>query len=150
MIDWKTIIFFILTLSLMGFFAGIEMAFYSANRLTIEIKKKQGGRSMQILSRYFQAPAGFLGTTLTGYTIFLVFLGLQFSHVMKPIWNYLNIGSGLVHSFLEIAITTLIVLVFAEFIPRAFFRAKSNTMLNRLALPPWTVYSPSSPASASC
>ncbi len=134
MIDWKTILFFILTLLLMGFFAGIEMAFYSANRLSIEIKKKQGSASTQILSRFFQYPARFLGTTLIGYTIFLVFLGLQFSEVMRPIWNYLNIGSALVHVLLEIALTTLIVLVFAEFIPRAWFRAKSNTMLNRLAL----------------
>ena len=134
MIDWKTILFFILTLLLMGFFAGIEMAFYSANRLSIEIKKKQGNASTQILSRFFQYPARFLGTTLIGYTIFLVFLGLQFSEVMRPIWNYLNIGSELVHVLLEIALTTLIVLVFAEFIPRAWFRAKSNSMLTRLAL----------------
>lgn len=134
MIDWKTILFFIITLLLMGFFAGIEMAFYSANRLNIEIKKKQGSASTQILSRFFHYPARFLGTTLIGYTIFLVFLGLQFSHVMHPIWNYLHIGSELVHSLLEIALTTLIVLVFAEFIPRAWFRAKSNTLLNRLAL----------------
>lgn len=134
MIDWKTILFFILTLLLMGFFAGIEMAFYSANRLTIEIKKKQGSASTIILSRFFQYPARFLGTTLIGYTIFLVFLGLQFSEVMRPIWNYLHIGSTLVHVLLEIALTTLIVLVFGEFIPRAWFRAKSNTLLNRLAL----------------
>ena len=134
MIDLKTILFFILTLLLKGFFAGIEMAFYSANRLSIEIKKKQGGISTQILTRFFHSPARFLGTTLIGYTIFLVFLGLQFSHVMHPIWNYLHIGSELVHSLLEIALTTLIVLVFAEFIPRAWFRARSNTMLNRLAI----------------
>ena len=134
MIDWKNIVFFFLTLLLMGFFAGIEMAFYSANRLSVEIKKKQGGRSALILSRFFQYPARFLGTTLIGYTVFLVFLGLQFSHVMHPIWNYLHIGSETVHSLLEIALTTLIVLVFAEFIPRAWFRAKSNTMLKRLAL----------------
>src|SRR5258706_7981533 len=134
MIDWKTIVFFILTLGLMGFFAGIEMAFYSANRLSIEIKKKQGGTSTLILSRFFHSPARFLGTTLIGYTIFLVFLGLQFSHVMHPIWNYLHIGSELVHSLLEIAFTTLIVLVLAEFIPRAWFRAKSNSMLNHLAI----------------
>lgn len=134
MIDWKTILFFILTLSLMGFFAGIEMAFYSSNRLSFEIKKKQGGRSIQIISRFFETPARFLGTTLIGYTIFLVFLGLQFSHVMKPIWNYWHIGSGLIQSILEIALTTIIVLVFSEFIPRALFRAKSNSMLNRFAL----------------
>jgi putative hemolysin len=134
MIDWKTIVFFILTLSLMGFFAGIEMAFYSANRLSIEIKKKKGSVSTQILSRFYQYPARFLGTTLVGYTIFLVFLGLQFSKVMHPIWFFLHIQPELLHSLLEIALTTLIVLVFAEFIPRAWFRAKSNKLLNRLAL----------------
>ncbi len=128
------ILFFILTLLLMGFFAGIEMAFYRANRLTIEIKKKQGSASTQVLSRFFRYPARFLGTTLIGYTIFLVFLGLQFSEVMHPIWNYFHIGSELVHLMLEIALTTLIVLLFGEFIPRAWFRAKSNSLLTRLAL----------------
>ena len=132
MIDWKTISFFVLTLLLMGFFAGIEMAFYSANRLSIEIKKKQGVPSTQILSRFVDSPARFLGTTLIGFNIFLVFLGLQISTVMRPIWNYMNVGSNLVHLAVEIALATFIVLVFAEFIPRAIFRAKSNTLLTRM------------------
>jgi CBS domain containing-hemolysin-like protein len=134
MIEWKSIVFFVLTLSLMGFFAGIEMAFYSANRLSIELKKKQGGAVSTILSGFIEEPTRFLGTTLIGYTIFLVFLGLQFSTVMAPIWKYLHIGSGLIHIIAEIAITTFLVLVFAEFIPRAFFRAKSNSLLMKLAL----------------
>lgn len=117
----------------MGFFAGIEMAFYSANRLSLEIKKKQGVVSSKILSRFIEFPARFLGTTLIGFNIFLVFLGLQFSTVMRPIWSSFHIGSNLVHIFVEIVLTTFIVLVFAEFIPRAIFRAKSNTLLTRLA-----------------
>ncbi len=133
MIEWKTILYFVLTLLLMGFFAGIEMAFYSANRLSIEIKKKHGGATVQIISRFIEFPARFLGATLIGYMIFLVFLGLQFSRVMHPIWYYLHIGSELVHSLLEITLTTLIVLVVAEFIPRAYFRAHSNTLIYRLA-----------------
>ncbi len=133
MIDWKTILFFALTLLLMGFFAGIEMAFYSANRLTIELKKKQGGSTGQLLGKFVDSPANFLGTTLIGFNIFLVFLGLQISTVMKPIWNYLHIGSDLVHIIVEIAIATFAVLIFAEFIPRAIFRARSNTLLNRTA-----------------
>jgi len=133
MIEWKSIIFFFLTLGLMGFFAGIEMAFYSANRLSIEIKKKQGGVTTQILSVFIDSPARFLGTTMIGYTIFLVFLGLQFSKVMKPIWEYFTIGSDLVHLLVEITLTTFIVLVFAEFIPRAWFRAHSNRWLGNLA-----------------
>jgi CBS domain containing-hemolysin-like protein len=44
MFEIRIIIWFILTILLMGFFAGIEMAFYSANRMSIELKKKQGGQ----------------------------------------------------------------------------------------------------------
>jgi CBS domain containing-hemolysin-like protein len=133
MIEWKSIVFFFLTLLLMGFFAGIEMAFYSANRLSIEIKKKQGGATSEILSTFVDAPARFLGTTLIGYTIFLVFLGLQVSVVMRPVWRYLSIPSDLVHVLVEITLTTFIVLVLAEFIPRAWFRARANVLLTSLA-----------------
>ncbi|MBC7872979.1 MAG: HlyC/CorC family transporter [Ferruginibacter sp.] len=133
MVQWTSIFFFIITLLLMGFFAGIEMAFYSANRLSIEIKKKQGGASLQILSTFVESPARFLGTTLIGFNIFLVFLGLQISSVMAPVWRYLNVGSATAHLIVEIALATFLVLVFAEFIPRALFRAKSNRYLTNLA-----------------
>src|SRR5688572_25807202 len=118
MISWQSIFLFILTLLLMGFFAGIEMAFYSANRLSIEIRKKQGVSSTQVLSRFVESPARFLGTTLIGFNIFLVFFSLEISTVMRPVWTYLNVGSYLVRIILEIVIATFIVLIFAEFIPR--------------------------------
>lgn len=133
MIAWNSIVFFILTLLIMGFFAGIEMAFFSANRLSLEIKKKQGDRSMEILSGFLGSPARFLGTTLLGFNIFLVFLSLQISTVMEPIWKYFRIGSDTVHILVEIVLATFIVLLFAEFIPRAIFRARSNWLLQRLA-----------------
>lgn len=133
MIEWRSIVFFVLTLMLMGFFAGIEMAFYSANRLNIELKKKQGGSAGQLLSRFIDSPATFLGTTLIGFNIFLVFFSLQISTVLAPAWRYLRVGSDTVHIIVEIAIATFIVLIFTEFIPRAIFRARSNTMLTRLA-----------------
>ena len=125
--------FFLLTLLLMGFFAGIEMAFYSANRLNIELRKKKGGTTGELLSKFVDSPANFLGTTLIGFNIFLVFLGLQISTVMKPIWRYLDIGYDSVHIIMEIILATFTVLVIGEFIPRAIFRAKSNVLLNRLA-----------------
>jgi putative hemolysin len=128
----NTILFFVLTLLLMAFFAGIEMAFYSANRLSLEIKKKESRSAMHILDRFIESPARFLGTTLIGFNLFLVFLGLQISAVMRPLWNNLH----LVPTFriiIEIALATFIVLIFAEFIPRAYFRAKSNKLLVRFA-----------------
>ncbi len=130
---WITLLLFLLTLLLMAFFAGIEMAYYAANRLRIEIKKKKGDTATQLLSKFVEAPARFLGTTLVGFTVFLVLLGLQINAVMHPLWNYLQVGSNLVHIIAEIALATFLVLVLAEFIPRAIFRAKSNTLLSRLA-----------------
>ncbi len=131
--EWKTIVFFLLTLLLMGFFAGIEMAFYSANRLSIELKKKQGGSAGHLLARFADSPATFLGTTLIGFNIFLVFFSLQISEVMKNLWRHLKVGAESVHIIVEIVIATFVVLIFTEFIPRAFFRARSNTLLTRLA-----------------
>lgn len=132
MIAWNNILFFLLTLLLMAFFSGIEMAFYSANRLSLEIKKRQPGGSMQILTRFIDAPAKFLGTTLIGFNLFLVFLGLQISTVMRPFWGRMRIGSASVRILIEIGMATFVVLVLAEFIPRAFFRARSNKMLIRM------------------
>ena len=70
MFDAKTIIWFVMTLLLMGFFSGIEMAFYSANRLGIELKKKQGTSSGKLLGQFIESPVRFLGTTLIGFNIF--------------------------------------------------------------------------------
>ncbi len=131
MFDVKTLTWFLMTLILMGFFAGIEMAFYSANRLDIELKKKQGRASGEILDDFVENPIRFLGTTLVGFNIFLVFFGLQISDVMRPIWDYAHLP-GVARIVIEIAISTLLVVIFAEFIPRAIFRARGNSILSAL------------------
>jgi CBS domain containing-hemolysin-like protein len=133
MFEIRIIIWFILTILLMGFFAGIEMAFYSANRMSIELKKKQGRASGQILDQFIDHPVYFLGTTLIGFNVFLVFFGLQISKVMEPLWIRFDVGSDSVRILIEILLSTLLVLVFAEFLPRAIFRARANVLLSRLA-----------------
>jgi CBS domain containing-hemolysin-like protein len=136
--EWKTIIWFVLTLLLMFFFAGIEMAFYSANRFNIELKKKQGGAAGELLAKFIDFPASFLGMTMVGFTIFMVFFSLQVDNVMKPAWYYLSQKMSWqipasVHIISEIVLATFVVLIFAEFIPRAIFRARSITLLSGLA-----------------
>jgi len=133
MFHFSSIIYFVLTLIIMAFFAGIEMAYYSANRLSIEIKKKQGGTRSELVSKFIESPARFLGTTLIGFTGALVFMGLQISNVMAPAWKYLNVGSPTVHIIVEIVLATFVVLIFAEFIPRAYFRGRSNSLLSKLS-----------------
>ena len=133
MFEIRIIIWFVLTILLMGFFAGIEMAFYSANRMSIELKKKQGRASGQILDQFVDHPVYFLGTTLIGFNVFLVFFGLQISKVMEPLWIRLDVGSDFIRILIEILISTFLVLVFAEFLPRAIFRARANVILSRMA-----------------
>ena len=133
MIAVNAIWFFIGTLLLLGFFAGIEMAFYSVNRLDFEIKKRQGGHDVQMLTHFFESPAQYLGAALFGFSFFLVLLVLQLNTVMRPIWNQLHVGSDGLHVIIEIILATFFVLVFAEFIPRAIFRANGSWLLQHLA-----------------
>ena len=64
------------TLVMIGFFAGYEIAFVSANRLSIELKKKQGKKTGLILANFMEHPAKFIGSCLIGLNVFLVIYGL--------------------------------------------------------------------------
>jgi len=123
-------------LLLMGFFAGIEIAFVSANKLSIELKKKQGRRSGQILSELLERPWGFVATCILGYGFFLVLYGLLISRLLAPLWNFTGIqhlqGSYVIKSFIEISVALILVLFF-EFVFRAVFRAKSDSLLTFFA-----------------
>jgi CBS domain containing-hemolysin-like protein len=132
MIGVTIIAWFIVTILMMGFFAGVEMAFYSANRLGIELKKKQGKASALLLSRFYENPELFLGTTLIGFSLFLVGFALLFSAVTQPLWDVLHVKYYTLRLILDIILATFIVLIFGEFIPRAIFRANSNILLTKL------------------
>lgn len=132
MIPGSVIIWFFITIFMMAFFAGIEMAFYSVNRFGIELKKKQGRPGAQLLSRLIKTPEIFVGTTTLGFTISLVCFVLIFNAVTAPLWNLLRIPYDSVRLGLDIILGAFIVLVFCEFIPRAIFRANSNVILSRL------------------
>ena len=136
MIATTVLVWFFVTILMMAFFAGIEMAFYSANRFGIELKKKQGKPGAQILSRFFENPELFLSTTLLGFILFLVCFVLLFSLVTTPLWDFVGLNSDTARLILDIVLATFIVLILAEFIPRAIFRAHSNIILNRLV---WVV-----------
>jgi putative hemolysin len=132
MIAVNIIVWFVVTLLLMGFFAGVEMAFYSVNRFSIELRKKQGSPDALLLSRYFENPELFLGTMLIGFTLFLVCFVLLFETVTHPLWDIIGLRYESVRTGLNIVLATFIVMVLGEFVPRALFRAHSNIILTRL------------------
>jgi CBS domain containing-hemolysin-like protein len=125
-----TIGWIVLTLIFIGFFAGYEIAFVSVNRLSIELKKKQGKASGIILGKFMESPAKFIGSCLVGLNIFLVIYGLLFSELLhSSIWNPLHIENQFVKLIVDASFSTLIVLIFGEFLPKAIFKGKNDTLL---------------------
>lgn len=122
------------TLVMIGFFAGYEIAFVSANRLSIELKKKQGKKSGMILANFMEHPAKFIGSCLIGLNIFLVIYGLLFDEFLKSIaWRPINFKNDIVQLIVDTLISTIVVLVLGEFLPKAVFKAKSERMLSLFA-----------------
>lgn len=145
MAEHFSIIFWILgTLLLIGFFSGLEIAFVSVNRMSIELKKKQGKRSGLIISSFLERPSRFLGTTLLGFNIFLVVYGLMVSGLLDiTLWQAVGmrgteqhpISTGQQYFKLvsETVISTFVVLLLGEFIPKAIFRARNDQLLSFFA-----------------
>ena len=132
--EWITPLAILLSLLMIGFFAGIEIAFISANKLSIELKRKQGTFSGKIWGEYADKPAQFIGTTLIGFNIILVVYGLLWSNFMGPLWDLsfwkrFNTENPYIRLVVETSVSTFILLLF-EFTFRAYFRAKNETMLS--------------------
>ena len=128
-----TIFLIIVTIIFIGFFAGMEIAFVTANRLSIELKKKQGKSSGIILSKFMEEPAKFIGTCLIGVNFFLVIYGVLVSNLLQPVWETFGVNNNYIILVCDTVISTLLVLVFGEFIPKAIFRAKNDNLLSFFA-----------------
>lgn len=123
-----------ITLLFIAFFSGLEIAFVSASRLSIELKKKQGLSSGSILSRFMEMPSRFLGACLIGVNIFLVIYGLLFSELMRTsLWNPLNLQNEYVKLLFDTVLSSLVVLIIGEFLPKAIFRARNINLLSFFA-----------------
>ena len=126
--DWTSLIAIIASLFLIGFFSGIEIAFVSVSKLSIELRKKQGSYSGKIWSGFMEKPARFIGTTLIALNILLVIYGLLWSDILDSFWKYWGIENPFLKLAVETIISTVLLLIF-EFIFKAFFRAKGNVII---------------------
>lgn len=135
--DWIAFLAIIGSLLLIGFFAGIEIAFISANKLSIELNRKQGKKSGKVWGFYADRPARFIGTTLVGINLVFVVYGLLVVDMLSPIWLWikstlpvsLKDSVDYIKLFVETILSTLIVL-FVEFLFKAFFRARNSSILS--------------------
>ena len=123
----------IASLALIGFFSGYEIGFVSANRLSLELKKKQGGQSGKIIAKFLAEPTQFIGTCLVGLNISLVVFGIMFEELLDLlIWDHFNPGN---YSVLlgNTILSTLVILLIGELGPKAIFKARAASMINTFA-----------------
>lgn len=134
-----SLIYVLIAIFFSAFFSGMEIAFISANRLKIELEKKQGDFSAKILSSFIQKPASFIGAMLIGNNIALVVYSIMMSQLLEPhVLVYTK--SETVVLLVQTLISTLIVLFFAEFLPKALLRINPNFALKVAAIPLKLIY----------
>lgn len=122
-----------------AFFSGIEIAFISANRLKIELDKKLGHRSAQLFSYFLKHDSKFITAMLLGNNIALVIYGITMGDLLEP-WIAQFSNSSFVILLLQTLISTLIILITAEFIPKVTFRIDPNKTLSLFAFPVTAVF----------
>ncbi len=129
----------IITLVFSAFFSGMEIAFISANRLKIALDDKQGGVKAKILAYFAKKPASFIGTMLLGNNAAIVAYSMFMAMAIDGPLTAL-IGMAWLVLLIQTIITTILVLIFAEFLPKAIFRINPNRALSMLAFPLVIIY----------
>ncbi len=136
MISYYILILIFLLLS--GFFSGTEIAYVSASRLKIELKRQQGTKRGLLLAKFFESPSSFLGTMLVGNNIALVIFSSLTAKVFEAHYLHLlpEVLQGTFGSlFVLTIVTTIIVLIFGEFIPKLLFRLSPVGLMHFFTYP---------------
>ena len=135
MVEPISIIIILTTLVLSAFFSGFEIAYVSSNKVHLEILKKQEGVIANVLTKLTRKPSKLLATMLVGNNVALVVYGFEMGKVMTALLPdfFQNV---LWHTI----ISTLIILITAEFMPKVFFQIYANQLLKLFAIPTYFFY----------
>ena len=142
MIDTESIVI-IGSLLLSAFFSGMEIAFVSTNKIYLELEKKKQGIVPKILTHITESPSKFIATMLVGNNISMVVYGIFMGEmILKLLFpNYLNLENiPLLLVFYQSLISTAIILLIAEFLPKVLFQIYSNTVFKAFVLPAFVFY----------
>lgn len=122
-----------------SFFSGMEIAFVASNKLRIELDKKQGQFGSKLISFFTENPGQYFATMLIGNNIALVIFGLIISRLLSPVLMPL-LQSDLAVIIVNTVISTALILLMSEFLPKTVFMISPNFFLNILSLPAMFFY----------
>lgn len=133
----------VITILFSAFFSGMEIAFVTANKLKIEVDKAKDFLPARILSKFVKRPSRFIGALLLGNNIALVIYGIYIARILEqPIRQLLPpvAGADALLLIVQTLVSTLIILLFAEFLPKVLFRINPNSTLSFFAIPIYLFY----------
>lgn len=122
-----------------AFFSGMEIAYVSSNKLQIELQNKQGDFASRLLSHLMTQPSRFIATMLVGNNIALVVYGIFMAQWIEPTL-YRFLANDVAVLLVQTLFSTLVILVLAEYVPKAIFALYSNQLLRIFALPVLLLY----------
>ncbi|RXG12723.1 CBS domain containing-hemolysin-like protein [Leeuwenhoekiella aestuarii] len=141
------ILIIIASLILSAFFSGMEIAYVSSNKIHIEIEKKQNDLIAKVLTRLTEKPSKFIATMLVGNNLALVIYAYYMGALLQTWIEGADFGYvWLTDFFVEFSlitqtlISTLVVLITAEFLPKVFFQIYANSLLKIFAVPAYLFY----------
>tara|TARA_B100000949_G_scaffold104333_1_gene92884 strand:+ start:7727 stop:8950 length:1224 start_codon:yes stop_codon:yes gene_type:complete len=123
-------------LLLSAFFSGMEIAYVSSNKIHIEIEKKQNTFLAGVLKKITKRPSKFIATMLVGNNIALVVYGFFMGDILM---EYIPIA-GFTGLLIQTIISTIIILLTAEFLPKVFFQIYANSLVKIFAVPAYFFY----------
>lgn len=132
-------IIILIALLFSAFFSGLEIAFITSNKLRIELENKQGNFSAKILSHFSKYPSRYLGTMLLGNNIALVIFGIYMDEELNGIMGH-YISSKILLLLISTFLSTMLILVVAEYLPKNLFRINPNKTLSLFVFPLTIVY----------
>ena len=134
-----TYIIIIITLVLSAFFSGMEIAFVSSNKLKIFLDKEQGSTTSKIVSKFTDKSTHFIISMLIGNNVALVIYGIYMSDLLEPIIHKYLITIPLLILIIQVIVSSFLVLLIAEFLPKVFFSLFPNRLLKIFAIPAYIV-----------
>jgi CBS domain containing-hemolysin-like protein len=120
-------------------FSGTEIAYITSDRVRMEIDVKRGGFISRIINRFYANSEFFISSILVGNNVMLVVYGMGASYFLSP-WLQTHFHSEVVVLLLQTLISTLIILLTGEFLPKTIFRINPNNSLRIFATPIYLFY----------